>query len=250
MNLTDIPTLSDVDFELIQFVERFHATTGSAPTDAQINQRYQLTSDVLEDFKRNPLVIKSFKVRGIIYPAAEDSFTPEQMHAAAVMTDLVDRRSDEKKLRDLGITTRQWTTWVQDDNFAAYLRDRSERLVENSMFEVHKGMMKGVRSGNISAVKLAYEVTGRYRPNEEAQVDVRRVLHTFIEVIQRYVKDPLTMHRIAVDLSNVASAETYSTGLTNQMMSGAQEFHARTISGHSEQSLGLPAPSFEGLENE
>lgn len=224
-------TLNDIDLDLILYIERFHASTGSAPTDAQLNARYNLDPQTLAAFKSNPLVIKSFNVRGIIYPAAEDQFTPEQMHAAAVMTDLVDRRSDAKKLSDIGISSRQWSTWLQDTNFANYLRDRSERLLENSTFEAHKGLMKGVRNGNVASVKAFYEITGRYRPNEEQQIDIRRVLHTFIEVIQKYVKDPILLHAIAVDLSNVASAESYANGLSNQMMSGAQNFQTRTIAG-------------------
>jgi hypothetical protein len=239
-------TLTDVELDLIHFVERFHASTGSAPTDAQINARYDLDKKTLKTFKQNPLVLKSFDRRGIIYPPAEDRFTPEQMHAAAVMTDMIDRRSDEKKLRDLGITTRQWSSWVQDESFAAYLRDRSERLLENSVFEAHKGLMKGVRNGNVASVKTFYEVTGRYRPNEEAQIDIRHVLHTFIEVIQKFVKDPVTLHAIAMELSQVASAESLSTGLTNQMMSGAQSFRTRTISGE----LDLKAPSLEMVNDE
>lgn len=235
--LTEV--LTDFDFDLIQYIERFHASTGSAPTDAQLNQRFDLSPETLEAFKANPLVKKSLDFRGIMYPPAEDRFTPEQMHAAAVMTDLIDRRSDEKKLRDMGITSRQWTTWIQDDAFAAYVNERSERMLANSVYEMHKGTMKGVRAGNVSAVKMGYEITGRFRPNEEVQIDIRRVLHTFIEVIQKYVKDPITLHSIAMELSQHASAESYSTGLSNQMMSGAQNFQARTLPGQATEMVPL-----------
>lgn len=237
MTLTDV--LTDFDFNLIQYIERFHASTGSAPTDAQLNQRFDLTPETLEAFKENPLVRKSFDFRGIIFPAAEDRFTPEQMHAAAVMLDMVDRRSDEKKLRDLGITTRQWSTWLQDDAFAAYMTDRSEKLLANSTFELHKGTLKGVRNGNLASVKLGYEITGRFKSDQEVQVDIRRVLHTFIEVIQKYVKDPIVLHSIAMELSQHASAESFSTGMTNSMMSNAQNFQTRQITGHVEQTVPL-----------
>lgn len=240
-------TLSDVEMDLILFVERFHASVGESPTDVQINQRFNLDPETFEAFKQNPLVHKSFAIRGIQYPSAKDVFTPEQMHAAAVMTDLVDRRSDSKKLADLGITTRQWSTWVQDDAFATYLKDRSEKLLENSTHELHKGMMKGVRNGNVAAVKLAYEVTGRYRSNEESSIDVRQILHTFIEVIQRYVKDPVVMHNIAMDLSSAASAESLTTGLSNQMLNNAQEYRNRTIAGSAVPTIQAP-PAIEGLD--
>lgn len=246
-----IETLSEIELDLIHYIERFHASTGMAPTDAQLNARYKLTDEQLEAFKSNTLVQKSFKLRGIIYPSPGDVFTAEQMHAAEVMTNLVDRRSDEKKLRDLGITSRQWSTWILDDRFAAYVNARTEKMLENSTFEIHKGMMKGVRNGNLASAKLAYEVTGRYRSNEEQQIDVRRVLHTFIEILQAHIKDPVLMHAIAIDLSEAASAESLSTGLTNQMMSGAQNFRQRTIAGESQPQLAIPSPPpFETVNDE
>lgn len=241
-------TLTDTELDLVFFIERFHASTGSAPTDAQLNQRFNLTPEILNAFKENPLVLKSFKARGIVYPAADDRFTPEQMHAASIMLDMYDRRSEEKKLRDMGITTRQWSEWILDDNFAAYLNDRAEKMLSNSLFEAHKGLKKGVRNGNVASVKAMYEITGRFRPDQETQIDVRRVLHTFIEVIQKYVKDPVMLHAIAMDLSNVASAESYSNGLTNQMMSGAQNFNMRTIAGSAEPTQNVP--SLEELSDE
>lgn len=242
--------LSDIELDLVFFIERFHASNGAAPTDAQVNQRFTgLTPDFFRQFKANPLVQKSFKARGIMYPAMEDTFTPEQMHAAAAMLDLIDRRSDEKKLRDLGVTTRQWATWLQDDQFAAYIKDRSEKLLDNSVHEAHKGLLKGVRNGNVASVKTLYEITGRFRSNEEAQIDVRRVLHTFIEVIQKYVKDPITLQAIAMDLSQVASAESYSTGLANQMMSGAQNYQMRTIASSATPSNNPLPPGVEGMDD-
>jgi hypothetical protein len=108
--------------------------------------------------------------------------------------------------------------------------------------------MKGVRNGNVASVKTMYEITGRFRPNEEAQIDIRRVLHTFIEVIQKYVKDPIVLHAIATDLSDYASAESYSNGLANQMMSGAQNFRTHTIAGHAEPPI--PIPALESLSDE
>lgn len=242
--MTEIATLSDIDFELIQFVERFHGTVGRTPTEAELNHRFELEDGVLAAFKINPLVKKSFSRRGIFFPAPEDVFSDAQMHAVAAMTDIYDRRSDAKKLSDIGVSTRQWSTWLQDDAFAEYVNSRTEKLLEHATFESHKGLLKGVRNGNVAAVKLAYEVTGRYRPNEEQQIDVRRLLHTFIEVLQKHVKDPTLLHVIAMDLSNVATTESFSTGLANQMLSGAQDFRARTIAGQTVPSL----PSFQGDE--
>ncbi|MFG2268093.1 phBC6A51 family helix-turn-helix protein [Streptomyces sp. NPDC048720] len=243
--MTEPAALSDLELDLIFYIERFAATNGTAPTDAQLNQRFaNLDADVLANFKANPLVQKSFKVRGIVYPAMDDKLTDAQMHAIATMLDPLDRRSDAKKLADIGITTRQWATWLLDDQFAAYVHDRSEKLLANSVYEGHKGLIKGVRNGNVAAVKAMYEITGRYRPNEEQQIDVRRILHTFIEIIQKYVKDPVILHHLAMDLSQAASAESLSTGLSNQMLSNAENFRARELTGvvSNRQTIPIPSP--------
>jgi hypothetical protein len=235
-------TLTNIELDVIFFIERFTATNGTAPTRSQIDKRFTgLSDEWFESFNANPLVQKSFKARGIVYPAMQDKLTDEQMHAIAAMLDSYDRRSDVKKLGDIGITTRQWSTWMLEEDFASYVRDRSERMLEGSVFEAHKGLVKGARNGNIAAVKTLYEITNRYRPDQEQQIDIRRVLHTFIEVIQRYVKDPVVLQHIAMDLSSVASAESYSNGLANQMMSGAQNYRMQTIAGSTQS--GLPVPN-------
>lgn len=244
---TEIEFLTDIQLDVVFFIERFHATTGRTPTRQQTDQRFTgLSEEWWVIFQNDQRIRASFATRGITWPAIEDALTADQMHAIAAMTDLVDRRSDEKKLRDLGITTRKWATWLQDDQFATYLRDRSEKLLENSVHEAHKGLLKGVRNGNTASIKTLYEITGRFDPTKEAQIDVRRVLHTFIEVIQRYVKDPVMMHQIAMDLSQVASTESMSTGLTNQMMEGAHR--AKQITGAVVTDVPMPPP-MEGLND-
>ena len=45
--MSEVATLTDVDLDLIHFIERFCASTGGAPTDAQINARYNLPEETL-----------------------------------------------------------------------------------------------------------------------------------------------------------------------------------------------------------
>ena len=130
------------------------------------------------------------------------------MAAIAAMLNYADRRSDEKKLRDIGITTREWTSWLLDDDFAAYLSDRSERLLVASQHEAHLGLIKGIIGGNIASVKLYNEMTGRYNHEAENNFNVKVLLGSFIEVLQRHVTDPIVLHRIATEMNNVAARQT------------------------------------------
>src|SRR5690349_8517787 len=197
--------LNDRQMEMVFFIERHHALNGEAPSKEQMHERFELFDGEYDTFAKHPLVKKSMKYRGISFPAAKDVLTAAQMTAIAAMLDYTDRRSDEKKLRDVGITTRQWTTWMLDDTFADYLRDRSERMIIGAQHEAHKGLIKGVRNGNVASVKYYNELTGRYNPEADNNVNVRALLMTMIEILQKYIADPIVLHGIATEMMNAGT---------------------------------------------
>src|SRR5262249_48276685 len=142
--------LTDLELDIVYFIERYHATTGEAPTDKKVMDRFNgITEAYLAKFKKNELVLKSMQVRGIVYPAMGDKLTDRQMSAIAAMLAYNDRRSDGKKLADIGVTPREWSGWLQDEEFARYVNERAERLLANSTFEAHLGLLKGMRNGNV-----------------------------------------------------------------------------------------------------
>lgn len=217
--------LGDDELDLVFYIERHHSSTGRTPSDSQIRDRFSnLSEEFLSDFKRNPLVLRSMVARGIPFPDPGEKFSQRQMAAAASMLAYTDRRSDEKKLRDIGVTPREWAGWLQDEEFASYLRDRSEKMAEHSIHEAHLGIIRGVRSGNINSIKLMLEMQGRYNPAQEDQINVRLILHKFIEVIQKHVADPLTLHQIARDLSAVATQESFGQALGRSVINGDGAF--------------------------
>jgi hypothetical protein len=126
------------------------------------------------------------------------------MAAISVMTNLVDRRSNEKKLRDLGIASEEWSNWIQNAQFAEHLRERSEVMIANSTHEAHMGLMRGVTQGNTASIKLYYELTGRYNPDQENNVNVRLVIGRVLEAIQKHIRDPETLNALAVEMSQIA----------------------------------------------
>jgi hypothetical protein len=205
--------LSDSQMEMVFFIERFHAMQGETPTDEIMNKRFALAPNELAEFKTHPLVAKSMAFRGITYPALADLLNERQMAAVAVMTNFIDKRSDEKKLRDIGITTREWATWMLDENFQKYLSTRSERMLVGAQHEAHLGLIKGMRNGNVASVKLFNEMTGRYNPEADNQVNVKLLLHSFIEVLQRHIKDPIQLHGIAGELMQIASGSVMGIGM-------------------------------------
>lgn len=202
--------------DAIYFIERHHSTAGSIPRDSDIIEYLKFTkghpvnSLSIDSLKENPLFKASMESRGIVCNYGEGELwkvtqlSQRQMTAASLMLNLKDRRSDEKKLRDIGVSTEEWTNWMQNASFVEYLRERSELMVANSVHEAHMGLMRGVTQGNTASLKLYYEMTGRYNPNEENNVNIRLVIGQVLEAIQKHVRDPEILNRIAVEMSQIA----------------------------------------------
>lgn len=193
--------------DAVNFIEKRHSTTGGLPDNDAIIEylnflKHRVNNQHIEDLKENPLFIASMKSRGINF---EDYIiTSRQMAAASVMLNLTDRRSDEKKLRDIGVSTEEFSNWMLNRNFAQYMVQRSEQMISNSVHEAHMGLLRGVRQGNTASIKLYYELTGRYNPNEESNVNVRLVIGRVLEAIQKHVRDPNVLNSLAVELSQIA----------------------------------------------
>lgn len=195
--------------DVVLFIERVHSVTGAVPKDSDILEYIRFTkknpefpTELLENFKQDPRYLISMESRGI--PVAENILSAEQIAAASAMLNLVDRRSDEKKLRDLGISTEQWSNWMQNSVFAEYVRQKSEVLVNNSTHEAHMGLMRGVRQGNTASIKLYYEMTGRYNPDADNNVNIRMLIVRVLEAIQKHVRDPQILNALSVELSQLA----------------------------------------------
>jgi hypothetical protein len=205
------------ELEAVLFIERIHNSTGALPVDNDIIEYLTYTKKFkginkqsIASLKTNPLFKASMDSRGIVFNEGVGqlrdvtSLTPRQMAAAEVMLNLTDRRSDEKKLRDIGVSTAEYSTWTQNNIFANYMRERSEQLITNSVHEAHMGLLRGVKQGNTASIKLYYELTGRYNPNEENNVNIRMLIGRVLEAIQKHVKDPGTLNSLAVELSQLA----------------------------------------------
>lgn len=206
--------LEDWERDVVFYIERIHATTGQIPSDRDILEYLNITKkhnvDSLESLKLNPLFRASMESRGINFNIAAGDLnaalglTDRQQIAVAAVLNMADRRSDEKKLRDLGIATEEWSNWIQNSTFAEYLRQRSEVLLNNSMHAAHVGLLRGINAGNTKSISLYYEMTGRYNPQGDENVNLRMFVSRVLEAIQQHVRDPETLNAIALELGKIS----------------------------------------------
>lgn len=203
-----------VSNSVIDFIETYHTVIGEFPRRAQIMDAVRIATgdepdpSELDSLLDDPNFNKSLDERGIIPPwtlyTNASGITQEQLAIVAILTNPKDRRSDAKKLGDLGISTRKYNGWISDKRFVSYMKRVANNLLENVEADAHLALLRQVQSGSMSGIKLYFEMTGRWNPAHESEVNHQVLMTRFIDIITRHVHDPAMLSSIAADLQLAA----------------------------------------------
>lgn len=213
--------VSELTLELIDFIEGYHTKYGEYPERSvfkAVLERtgWEVTTAELDEILESSLLKKSVNARGIMHPSADrDSLTGltrEQLAVIAAFNNNRDNRSDIKKLSDLGISTRQFSGWMHSNRFTGHMRDSAEQLIANSIADGHNALLRQVRKGDTNAIKLFFELTGRYNPGFENQVNIQDFMLRTIEAIQKHVHDPVILQALAGELQMLSVAHDVNPG--------------------------------------
>ncbi len=219
-------SLSNEEYDLLNYFEQFWFTEGKLPTkdfivtECLVDEGFYTRAIKKREF-REGLVSRGIPLREL--PASGDStaamngrgLSEQQLTVANMMLDLLDTRSQKKKLADAGVSSAVYQSWLRDPTYQSYIRARSENLLGDNQHEAHLALVDRVRSGDVSAIKYFNELTGRYVPNAKNNVDIRLVLVRVMEAIQKHVSNPAEQEAIANDLLALAMTTGAVSAPTN-----------------------------------
>ena len=143
------------------------------------------------------------RLRGGPFPVDDYPLSAEQLAAANLLLDFSDSRSHTVKLKSIGVSTTRYNNWLRNPEFAAYLRERAESLVDNTGHEAHTALLKQVQRGNMQAITYYNQLTGRFTPGAEQQMNVAAIMVRIVEAVQRHVKDPEVIRAIAAEFNEI-----------------------------------------------
>jgi hypothetical protein len=177
------------------------------PTIAEIaahcSHQPQTISKVLvtEEFK------ELMRLRG--FPFDEGAqLTPAQVFAVGIITDPTNRKDLRTKLKQAGITYATYRAWLKQPHFAQYITQISEQMLNEHVQDVHTKVVEKAAGGDIQAMRLYYELTGRHDPQKQQMVDLNGVIGLLLEVITRYVTDTTALSKITQDIDLILSGGT------------------------------------------
>lgn len=139
--------------------------------------------------------------RGFNFGVAK--LNPEQYFAVSILTDPSNRKPLSAKLKQAGITSAQYRAWLKQPHFREYITKVSEDMLGEHVQDVHTRVAEKAINGDMTAVKLYYELTGRHDPARQQMVDLQRVVGGLIEILTRYVTEPLVLQKIVSEMDLV-----------------------------------------------
>ncbi len=231
--------LTEDELQFVTFCHQIYALEGTILSQESARQVLHMPPKEYDRLMASPLVLAALEERGVNAPPVGksgevvqlsewsrklklESLTPQQLIVANSMLDLVDTRSQKKKLQDYNVSTQTYNMWLRDPVFQQYMRDRAESMLGENQHEAHLALLDKVRMGDIKAIELYYEMQGMYTrasasqvSSQQVQVDVQNLIVSIIEIITDEVDDFATASRIADRMKGLIQARTIANELVN-----------------------------------
>lgn len=216
--------LNDTDKKLLNILEQEYLLTRLVPSAKVIEEKYGIAQGSYRTAFKKALFRESLRARGVVIRGITDVdddevagiLTPEQLVCANTLLDLTDNRSRKKKLSDLKIPTATYEGWLRDPAFQNYLRQRTEHALGDNLHEAHLSLVDRVKSGDVPALKLYYEITGRHVSGSDKNIDVQFLLTRILEIVMKYVDDPVKLDAMSAELEALGKSQGIAKQLTTQ----------------------------------
>lgn len=218
--------LSPKQLQFCSYVEQVYRLRGEIPTYEAVRETLGFNTRSEYDRMWGDKRVRTY-LSGIgidverITANTGDVLTPLQLLTINTLLDYNDPRPDHKKLKELGVSSKQFQIWKSDPAFAAYLRARVDKIIGGEQDEVDRALFERARDGDVTAIKYLNELTGKYRPADaRGGIDLQFFILKIQEVLTRNLNDqPELLTRIGLELESIS----------NQVASGSAGNYSETI---------------------
>jgi hypothetical protein len=122
----------------------------------------------------------------------------------SIITNPTNRRPLKDKLAQAGISYYRYKAWLNQPAFAAYVKEIGERLLHDHVQDVHTRVVERATNGDIAAMRLYYDLTGRTDSSTNKAVqDLSATVRLLLEVITRNVTDVTVLDKIQKEIAAV-----------------------------------------------
>lgn len=117
-------------------------------------------------------------------------FDPEFIGAVNTVADFTDKRPMASKLKEIGVSTRQWNNWLKSQKYYDYYHGVIDRLMDREVFEEGRlALAQNVSRGDLASFKYFNELTDKFVSQKEFDPRIIGVLMSgVLDIIMRHVE--------------------------------------------------------------
>jgi hypothetical protein len=201
--------ISDLERRLVSYCESQWFSKGAMPTPELLCTEFDLSKKQLNALLSKEEVKQSFEGRGMPIVQGRE-LTPDQLTAINTILNFADTRSEKKKLADMDITPKVWDGWRRNPAFKEYMLQRTEGILGDSIPDVHMALVDRARNGDLGAIKMVYEMTGRYK-QDQGELNPRVMVEKVFEIISLHVQDPVVLRSISNSFAKLIGVDPTDT---------------------------------------
>lgn len=199
--------LSGPEKSLINFYELQWALRSHVPTVDECAQHLNLKHVEINYMLTRREVVKALEKRGIPWRQhSQVDLTPTQVAVAITMMNFSDTRSNSDKLDQMGVNATQYQAWLKDPTFKNLIDNLADQNLNNIRPTAIGELTKKINEGDWNAIKYYLDATGEFAGDAAPQSE--QLIRMIIEIIQRHVKDPVTIMAIATDIKAASQNRT------------------------------------------
>lgn len=147
--------------------------------------------------------------RGINWTSKAVGITPEQTYALGIMTDpSLSRLGFGTRLKRAGISYHKWQSWMRQPLFSTAFQNLTESNLADSVGIAHTALIGKAAEGDMRAVEFLYQITGRFDPQREANMNMQAIVLGILEILTRRITDPIVLEAISEDMASLVSGKT------------------------------------------
>ncbi len=126
--------------------------------------------------------------------------------AVDLLSDITDKRSKSAKLKAAGISTMRFDKFLDKPNYRDYFLGAMDRVRAKAVVSGDLALIRNVENGDLQSIKYFYELTGKYRGEQETVTNLVLLLAKVMEVLAKHV-DPAVLQTVADELESAIEIE-------------------------------------------
>lgn len=206
--------ISPDEWNIACAVEEFWAREKYFPATKIIAELTNLDLVTVDEILHSPRLQKRFTLLGIdekVTPVGktgknDSRLSDKQLAVAMTLLNPMDQRSLGAKLKSLGVLPATYHGWTKSKNFSEFMASQAEEMFGSGMPIAHASLLKKVIEGDVRAIKLYYEMSGRYsRQNDQSNQNFTLLVHKLIEILQRHISDPIVLQELAEEIKGITN---------------------------------------------